>query len=90
MKRVMLVLQVIYKYNLKGGAGAIALLIGPNAPIIFENIRSTFIKDSYDFYKPNLSFNLIFDLLESEYPIVDGKISINEYLLALEECYKTI
>jgi len=64
-----------------GGAGAVALLIGPNAPILFESIRSSFVKDSYDFYKPNF---------KSEYPIVDGKISINEYLLALEECYKTI
>ena len=33
----------------------------------------------YDFYKPNLS---------SEYPTVDGKISIECYLSALDRCYQ--
>lgn len=38
-----------------GGVGAIAILIGPNAPIVFDNVRSTFIDNVYDFYKPNFS-----------------------------------
>jgi len=38
-----------------GGAGALALLIGPNAPLVFENVRSTFVDNAYDFYKPNPS-----------------------------------
>jgi len=38
-----------------GGAGAIALLIGPDAPIVFDPIRSTFIDNAFDFYKPNPS-----------------------------------
>lgn len=46
-----------------GGAGAIALLIAPNATFVMERERSTFMKDVYDFYKPNLN---------SEYPLVDG------------------
>lgn len=38
-----------------GGIGAIALLIGPNAPLVFDDVRSTFIDNAYDFYKPQLS-----------------------------------
>ena len=34
----------------------------------------------YDFYKPNLG---------SEYPVVDGRLSIQCYLNALDQCYKT-
>ncbi len=47
-----------------GGAGAVALLVGPNAPLAFERgLRSTYISHAYDFYKP---------VMDSEYPIVDG------------------
>lgn len=63
-----------------GGAGAIAMLVGPNAPIVFERgLRATHMEHAYDFYKPNLS---------SEYPIVDGKLSIRCYLSALDTCYQ--
>jgi hydroxymethylglutaryl-CoA synthase len=34
---------------------------------------------TYDFYKPDLS---------SEYPIVDGKLSVQCYLSALDHCYQ--
>jgi hydroxymethylglutaryl-CoA synthase len=35
-----------------GGAGAIALLLGPDAPLVFERgLRATHIAHSYDFYK---------------------------------------
>ncbi|XP_028016561.1 hydroxymethylglutaryl-CoA synthase, cytoplasmic [Eptesicus fuscus] len=62
-----------------GGVGAIALLIGPNAPLIFERgLRGTHMQHAYDFYKP--------DML-SEYPIVDGRLSIQCYLSALDRCY---
>ena len=56
------------------------MLIGPNAPIVFDNIRSTFMDNAYDFYKP---------VPNSEYPIVDGHQSIGVYLNALEKCYET-
>lgn len=46
-----------------GGCGAVAMLIGPNAPIVLESLRSSFFDHAYDFYKPNP---------RSEYPIVDG------------------
>ncbi|CRK91908.1 CLUMA_CG005528, isoform A [Clunio marinus] len=63
-----------------GGAGAIAMLVGPNAPLVFDRgVRSIYMKHAYDFYKPDLS---------SEYPTVDGKLSIQCYLSALDNCYR--
>ncbi|XP_055538137.1 uncharacterized protein LOC129725847 [Wyeomyia smithii] len=63
-----------------GGAGAVAMLVGPNAPLVVERgLRATFMKHAYDFYKPDLS---------SEYPVVDGKLSIQCYLSALDNCYQ--
>lgn len=63
-----------------GGVGAVAMLLGPDAPITFGNVRSTFIDNTYDFYKPDPF---------SEYPIVDGHQSIDIYLNALKQCYST-
>ena len=37
------------------------------------------MKHAYDFYKPDMA---------SEYPLVDGKLSIQCYLSALDNCYK--
>ena len=63
-----------------GGAGAVAMLIGPNAPLVFDRgVRSSHMKHAYDFYKPDLS---------SEYPTVDGPLSIKCYLSALDNCYQ--
>uniref|UniRef100_M4EWE2 Hydroxymethylglutaryl-CoA synthase n=1 Tax=Brassica campestris TaxID=3711 RepID=M4EWE2_BRACM len=63
-----------------GGAAAIAMLIGPDAPIVFESkLRGSHMAHVYDFYKPNLA---------SEYPVVDGKLSQTCYLMALDSCYK--
>ncbi|XP_050273234.1 hydroxymethylglutaryl-CoA synthase-like [Quercus robur] len=39
-----------------GGVAAIAILIGPDAPITFESrVRGTYMAHAYDFYKPNLA-----------------------------------
>ncbi|KAK7252640.1 hypothetical protein RIF29_36730 [Crotalaria pallida] len=63
-----------------GGAAAIAMLIGPDAPIAFESkLRGSHMSHVYDFYKPNLA---------SEYPVVDGKLSQTCYLMAVDSCYK--
>lgn len=63
-----------------GGAGAVAMLIGPNASLVIERgLRGTFMNHAYDFFKPDLT---------SEYPVVDGKLSIQCYLNALDQCYK--
>ncbi|KAF8202500.1 hydroxymethylglutaryl-coenzyme A synthase N terminal-domain-containing protein [Pholiota molesta] len=63
-----------------GGAGACAMLIGPNAPVVFEPIHGTYMANTYDFYKPNLS---------SEYPEVDGPVSVVTYVAALDAAYAT-
>ncbi|KAJ7759163.1 hydroxymethylglutaryl-coenzyme A synthase N terminal-domain-containing protein [Mycena metata] len=63
-----------------GGAGACAMLIGPNAPVVFEPIHGTYMADTYDFYKPNLS---------SEYPEVDGPVSVVTYIQALDSAYNS-
>ncbi len=34
------------------GAGALAILLGPNASIIFSPIRATYYDNADDFYKP--------------------------------------
>ncbi|KAH8233786.1 hypothetical protein KR026_012450 [Drosophila bipectinata] len=63
-----------------GGAGAVAMLVGPDAPLVFDRgLRATHMEHAYDFYKPDLS---------SEYPTVDGKLSIQCYLSALDTCYR--
>jgi len=63
-----------------GGVGAMAMLIGPNAPIVFDKVRSTFVDHTYDFYKPNPG---------SEYPTVDGHQSMGVYLNALTSSWAT-
>eukprot|EP01130_Rhizamoeba_saxonica_P017388 TRINITY_DN8411_c0_g1_i1.p1 TRINITY_DN8411_c0_g1~~TRINITY_DN8411_c0_g1_i1.p1 ORF type:complete len:451 (+),score=83.71 TRINITY_DN8411_c0_g1_i1:64-1416(+) len=63
-----------------GGAAAVAMLIGANAPIVFDSgLKSSYFAHAYDFYKPNP---------RSEYPTVDGKLSIECYLAAIDACYK--
>ncbi|KAL8768646.1 MAG: hypothetical protein Q9209_005205 [Squamulea sp. 1 TL-2023] len=63
-----------------GGAGCVAMLIGPNAPLAIEpGKRGIFMKHAYDFYKPDLT---------SEYPTVDGQFSIRCYTEAVDQCYK--
>jgi len=62
-----------------GGAGAVAMLIGPHAPLVLDRgVRATHMQHVYDFYKPEMS---------SEYPVVDAKLSIQCYLSALDNCY---
>jgi hydroxymethylglutaryl-CoA synthase len=79
-----------------GGAGACAILIGPNAPIVFERepnqpctylkhrlivllaIHGTYMDNTYDFYKPKL---------DSEYPEVDGPLTVSTYVAAMDGAY---
>lgn len=63
-----------------GGAGCVAMLVGPNAPLVFEpGQRGSYIKHVYDFYKADLT---------SEYPLVDGHFSNRCYTEAVDACYK--
>ncbi len=62
-----------------GGAGAVAMVITPNAALVLDaGLRGTHMRHVYDFYKPQL---------DSEYPTVDGPLSIECYLSALDVCY---
>jgi hydroxymethylglutaryl-CoA synthase len=63
-----------------GGAGCVAMLVGPDAPLAFEpGLRGSYITHAYDFYKADLT---------SEYPLVDGQYSIRCYSEAVDQCYK--
>lgn len=63
-----------------GGAGAIAFIVGPDAPLVIEPaLRFSNMTHAYDFYKPEIS---------SEYPTVDGKMSVQSFLDALDGCYE--
>ncbi|KAL0043896.1 hypothetical protein WJX82_003072 [Trebouxia sp. C0006] len=60
-----------------GGAGAVAFLVGPNAPLVLERgLTSCHMQHVYDFYKP-----------AGLYPKVDGPLSLKCYMRALETCY---
>lgn len=37
-----------------GGVGAVAMLVGADAPFVLENQRYSFMDHTYDFYKPNM------------------------------------
>ena len=60
-----------------GGAGTIGILLGLGGSLLLENIRASYMKNVYDFYKPNPI---------SEYPTVDGHHSLECYLEALYNC----
>eukprot|EP00116_Pleurobrachia_bachei_P002974 sb/3463236/ len=63
-----------------GGAGAVAMLIGANAVLTLERgLRHTHMDHVYDFYKPDMN---------SEYPRVNGKLSIECFLRSLDITYK--
>ena len=60
-----------------GGCGTIGILLGRGGSLLLENIRASYMKNAYDFYKPDPS---------SEYPTVDGHYSLDCYLEALYSC----
>lgn len=63
-----------------GGAGCVAMLVGPDAPIVVEpGLRGSYMEHAYDFYKPDLT---------SEYPYVDGHYSLTCYTKALDAAYR--
>jgi len=62
------------------GAGAVAVLIGRDAPLSFADPRqrATHAANVWDFFKPDHTV---------EYPTVDGALSQVCYYRALEDCY---
>jgi len=61
-----------------GGAGMVAFLLGPDALLTFDPFRHSHMEHAYDFYKPHM---------DSEYPLVDGHLSNDCYLRALNSCW---
>ncbi|TKR86942.1 hypothetical protein L596_011434 [Steinernema carpocapsae] len=66
-----------------GGAGAIAILVGPNAPVVYCPATGVYMANNNDFCKPLKPKN-------TEYPTVNGQTSVQAYVGALDECYKTM
>ncbi|RAK98873.1 hydroxymethylglutaryl-CoA synthase [Aspergillus ibericus CBS 121593] len=65
-----------------GGAGCVAMLIGPNAALSLDpSLRGVYMSHTYDFYKPDL---------KAEFPLVNGHESITCYLRAIDECHKDL
>ena len=61
------------------GAGAVALLIGPNPRIIVHPQRGSNFMNAFDFYKPEL---------ENDFPTVNGKLSTDLYIKSLIKCWE--
>jgi len=59
------------------GAGAVAILVGRDAPLVVQE-RATHASHVWDFFKPDPSM---------EYPVVDGALSQTCYYQALEDTY---
>ena len=84
-----------------GGAGAVALLIGPDAPLVFESKSMTVIRCS-EAYQRNPTFrpsgthgncmgnwwDFFKPELASEYPSVDGPLTFHSYMGGLEQSYE--
>lgn len=63
-----------------GGCGAVAMLVGPDAPLVLEARRTTWSMDVWDFYKPK----------HSEYAMVNGRLSQAAYLESVERCWSKL
>lgn len=64
------------------GAGAVAMLIGSHAPLVIDRgTRTHCMRNAYDFYKP---------VMDSEYPVVDGQLSIVCYMQAAISCFQDL
>ena len=61
------------------GAGAVAILVGRDAPLAWTGQRTTHAQHVWDFFKPNPTV---------EYPTVDGALSQVCYYQALEDVYQ--
>lgn len=67
-----------------GGCGAVALLLGTNAPLVFERgVRASWFENVFDFYKPTSR-----SAASTNYPLVDGRLSLAAYMRALDGCYR--
>lgn len=66
-----------------GGCGAVAILIGPEAPLALDpEFRATYSHGNHDFLKPIGSI--------SPFPSVDGAASCVDYLMSADKCYANL
>jgi hydroxymethylglutaryl-CoA synthase len=65
------------------GASAVAMLVGPDAPVVLAPERASHMIHSWDFYKP-VGWKDSFPLMR------DGKYSIECYMGCLDGCYKSL
>ena len=78
-----------------GGAGACALLIGPNAPVVFESGRQhRLARECHHSFRSGCRATHmahVYDFykpnLNSPYPTVDGQLSVQCFTSALDTCY---
>lgn len=63
------------------GAGAVAILLGNDPVFVFENEMSHYSSNEKDFLKPKDCY---------PYPVMDGRLSVDKYLTAFQECYSEI
>ena len=65
-----------------GGGGAVAMLVGPDAPLDLERgLAGAWMSDEWDFYKP-AGCGL--------WPVVDGARSVAAYLRGLDACWAAL
>jgi hydroxymethylglutaryl-CoA synthase len=65
-----------------GGGGAVAMLVGPDAPLDLERgLAGAWMSDEWDFYKP-AGCGL--------WPVVDGARSVAAYLKGLDACWAAL
>ena len=64
--------------NATGGAAAVCMLLGPDAPLRIDTTYTNFVQHAYDFFKPNPLTGT---------PVVDGPLSLKCYFAALIDCY---
>lgn len=72
---------VIAVDSLEDGAGAIALLIGPNAALVLEPGRATYMSHEYDLYFPDFKSTVF---------TTEGDLHHQTYTETLIECYNLI
>jgi len=62
-----------------GGCGAVAIALGPDAPLVIAPHFAHYTMHCYDFYKPNPA---------NPHPLVDGPLSLTAYYECLDNCYQ--
>ncbi|KAK3254043.1 hypothetical protein CYMTET_36729, partial [Cymbomonas tetramitiformis] len=71
-----------HKYSFLVGAGAVAMLVGPDAPVQMESVRVTHMMNRWDFFKP-VGWKTMA-------AVVDGPHSMDMYMECLDSCQQQL